>query len=59
MKNSKEFIKVSYESLKYDLNAFKKEIEELLKNPRDKNELLVKLKQYKGSSEKLKTQLRN
>ncbi|QQH72548.1 hypothetical protein HYD50_02070 [Mycoplasmopsis bovis] len=43
MKNSKEFIKFIWK-LKYDLNAFKKEIEELLKNPRDKNELLVKLK---------------
>ncbi len=47
-----------YESSKYDLNAFKKEIEEVLKNPRDKNELSVKLKQYKGSSEEIKNAIK-
>ncbi len=47
-----------YESSKYDLNAIKKEIEEVLKNPRDKNELSVKLKQYKGSSEEIKTAIK-
>ncbi|WP_429996205.1 Mbov_0283/Mbov_0339 family surface lipoprotein [Mycoplasmopsis bovis] len=48
-----------YESSKYDLNAFKKEIEEVLKNPRDKNELSVKLKQYKGSSEEIKNAIKD
>ncbi|MCA8839174.1 Mbov_0283/Mbov_0339 family surface lipoprotein [Mycoplasmopsis bovis] len=47
-----------YESLKYDPKAIKEEIEEAFKNPRVKKELLDNLKQYKGSSEEIKTAIK-
>nr|WP_307935327.1 hypothetical protein [Mycoplasmopsis bovis] len=40
------------------LMQLKRKLRKLLKNPRDKNELLVKLKQYKGSSEEIKNAIK-
>ncbi len=40
------------------LMHLKRKLRNLLKNPRDKNELSVKLKQYKGSSEEIKNAIK-
>nr|WP_307923204.1 hypothetical protein [Mycoplasmopsis bovis] len=40
------------------LMHLKRKLRKLLKNPRDKNELSVKLKQYKGSSEEIKNAIK-